>query len=305
MKSLWFPISRCSVLALSAALVGHCYCSNSSIAHQVDKKFTWDDVRKEFAKNEFEVSSSSMSEVQMFAGNPVVYCNGFKTVELDTLKLTPLNIPSATDIYSICDGGNDRHYALCSVKDGIVVREYANNSWSELRVPEDVAAKPSVWRVVADEHDVALLSETGCYFHNDQSWKKVSEGVPLRLSSFAMAHGKIYVGYNHGEWGGGLVEINPADGSKITRFKSSLHPVTDVAIAPDGRVWFSSGLEHMNSSTAALFSLDGETIECHSEVVGFGRSTACRLAAKFQNRKIGHTSRRASMLSRSRETVPL
>jgi len=168
---------------------------------------------------------------------------------------------------------------------------YAVAAWKANRF-EDFAE----FQLAAEDAPVALLDDSGSpvvlsrktvrYLAADRSWRvvelkgKLRSGVQVSVAS-PQSGGDIYIGFDVGEWGGGLQQVNVKTGtvSDIERrdtkqlcdgpLNRDCDPVTGVIRDPQNKdcVLVSVGLVHLFHSDGRILRVCGSRVTVVSEVV--------------------------------------
>jgi len=132
--------------------------------------------------------------------------------------------------------------------------------------------------LLVSEEEVVIVASDAVYFLENAVWRAQALDRSLRsapqISVASTTSGKIYVGYNFGEWGGGLQEIDARTGavSEVQRVDSELcggvlnrscHPITAV-VRDRGRpncILASVGLAHMGLHEGRVLRVCDSAVE--------------------------------------------
>lgn len=156
--------------------------------------------------------------------------------------------------------------ALCgSARGPAYLAEWTGTRWRERALPQealmDWGAKPvlltggTTLTVVTADHIHRLAGE---------DWISRTVSLPGDLHRDFPEHraesgGRLYFGYDHGEFGGQLVSLDLQRGEwrddDADMGEAGSLPVRDIEIDRDGRLWVVRGLSHLNLLEGALFVL--------------------------------------------------
>src|SRR6185295_17192811 len=184
-------------------------------------------------------------------------------LNLDSRACEPISNPLLGQVLAV--GGDTVRFAA-GTRGGrpALVRE-RDGKWEDVALPA-----PAVGRglapvaLAASGEEVALLEvptrdEPGNALFNarhQETWSTTDlppQGPSAIPKHVVFARGRWLLGYNSGEWGGELRSIAP--GGAVTALLDG-DPITGIAVAPDGRVYVSTGLAHLGGVQAHIGSLD-------------------------------------------------
>lgn len=104
--------------------------------------------------------------------------------------------------------------------------------------------------IVDAKHNKSYLPESSL---NNQL--KLPHAFRRRATSLLDNYGYIWLGYNHGEWGGDIYVFNTNENKFVAPilidFEIDLSPIYSFTEAPDG-IYFSGGLSHLHSTTGYI-----------------------------------------------------
>ncbi|HEY9774261.1 MAG TPA: hypothetical protein V6C81_10720 [Planktothrix sp.] len=225
---------------------------------------TWDASDEKLA-TEFPVHA-----VRKFGNQTLVACDGWKSIDREHSTLVPFKVPGAAYVFSVFDTGSKR-YVLCSTDNGVVLKKAQGRTWQDTKVPTPVYAQPENWQISAGDDNVALVADKGFYLLEGNQWSRVDtkeNAAGNMLGNSLIKDGKIYGGFDNGEWGGSVSQTDCKTGASKDIFNNAFFPVVGLKRAADGKIWIACGVSHMGLESAALFYYDGGKVVTASEVVG-------------------------------------
>jgi len=229
----------------------------------------------------------------------VTESDGFKIVDPNKPTLEAFAVPNIVSIKLVSeDESKHKTFAFGTNSKGCVIERRDADGWHSITVPPAVSAKRNKWKMLSEGGDLAFIASDECIYLHNGVWSKAKipkNAVTGEISNtLVLKAGKIYSGFDLGEWGGRISEIDATTGATREIFKDSMYAVRDLKFGPDGKLWFVCGISHMGFETAALYSYDGK-LHCHSEVQGMQNSPKNK---KQVNWDLGATSFRGMLFAK-------
>lgn len=210
--------------------------------------------------------------VQLWNGQIVVEVVGdrdrFNSVDLDSGSVAPLRCQDGTRVFDLAESVS-RSFALCKGALGLRLFALDGDHGSREDLPKGLA-KNKWHRICASSSTVFLLGKKRIYYRPIEGgpWNKVRyvpaiEGLhktfPFVMRLLATENA-LYLGWNLGEWGGGLQKILIVDDGGHKSFEQAgaltEEPVRGIVTNRDGTVWAATGLAHMGLLESGLLQDD-------------------------------------------------
>jgi hypothetical protein len=191
----------------------------------------------------------------------------FYSIDLVKATAAPVRIPGTRQIQIllIASRGSGQAIALCRDRDGLCLLYHDRAEWKRLQLPETIRSLTEPPLLCADESSVVLLAKDRLFRFTDDRWissmlnpRPVTEGIRGGPRRVLLTGKTLYLGFDRGEWGGGLLslDVNTGDWDAPSRGLSEL-PVRDLAVTPDGTVWVVEGLAHLGLRDGRLSCFEG------------------------------------------------
>lgn len=185
-------------------------------------------------------------------------------VEADRLYLldperavaTPLRFLGAGEVVGLATCGR-RPLALCSDDGGLRLLIKVGGRWKNLGPPLNLRLSATPPLLCADESSAVLLGESQLLCRTrGLTRRQTVESLPedfflsfpwSRAPHHALlARGRLYLGYDWGEWSGGLLALDVGTGrwQEIHLIQGGHLAVRDVRADPGGAVWVVAGVVH-------------------------------------------------------------
>jgi hypothetical protein len=206
---------------------------------------------------------------KMFEWKKELYVLSDRVYRVDAAKghLEPTRIEASRGV-QLALGPGDELLVLTFLPKGRRLLSYASPSSlaKDLRLPSAARASKAPPTLVANGKRVLLVGEEE--FHTLQRGKWLSQALGKRpppqggmrrwtTPKHAVLRGEqAFLGYGHGEWGGGVLILNLASGSWTLEGKS---PVGGMKVGPKGLLWVVEGLAHLSIRRGVLKTFDGKT----------------------------------------------
>lgn len=203
----------------------------------------------------------------------------FYRVDIDKLKTTPIFCPGGRELIRLSGQSGNKSYALCKDKGGLFMFSRSDKKeWDDLELPTSLRKTDGNVHMLSNSDKLMLLTDKYIYKYTDNKWEQVQfkqskESKPNPLFSIGqddhtiLFKEKIFIAHNWGEWGGGLVSLEPTTGEWEEHFSGT--PVTGLAINHKGELWVSQGLSHLGGVLGMIRRYDGKIWEVFSENKGF------------------------------------
>jgi hypothetical protein len=145
-------------------------------------------------------------------------------LELGSGVAVRVALPGAEAIIGLADRGPSGAVALCRSQGDLFLLTREGEGWLRLELPEAVrpASDPPV--LCADAASVVLLGEKEACWRKGEVWQPVAawkRKVPSALEGMSsgpdcvLAAGEtLFLGYDRGEWGGGLLALDVRSGDQ-------------------------------------------------------------------------------------------
>lgn len=196
----------------------------------------------------------------------------YYVLDLDSERVRPLIIDACEVIHSIAES-SQKAYAFCKNQQlyTLLSRTKEGGSvWQSDGVPKSLNTQDD-HILVASENNLALVSSNYVYWRgNDGTWMTMPFHPPVSstvkgpprhalLDNYA-----LFLGYNRGEWGGGLVRVpltpNPDQPFRPPTLLSPMN-VHGIAMDRTGAVWAAGGLAHLFAQSANLVVFKEEELQ--------------------------------------------
>jgi hypothetical protein len=219
----------------------------------------------------FERGQPAVRRVFLWGGQVIAKADQFYSIEVSKGIATPLRVPGVQKVCALADAGPHRAWALGRDPEGLALFGYAEGKWDRLEVPAEVRRASPPPLLCADASSVILLSDTKLFRLDPGGWLTVplgprpqigleGEGL-LQSTHLLLDRERLYAGFDHGEWGGGLLSVDVHTGewwTKVAKDWDSHLPVCDLAVRPDGTVWAVEGTCHGGLRIGVLSRRDPE-----------------------------------------------
>jgi len=214
----------------------------------------------------FKRDQPTLLRVGEWDGRVVVEADRFYTLDLDRATAKPLELPGVEEIVGVATGERGKPFALCKTKGGHSLLVKEKDKWIEQELPDEVRKSRKPPRLTADAASVALLAEDKVYRLAAKKWTTIS--LTPRPEHLCMMHDarhvllageRMYLGYDSGEWGGGLLRLDLGTGKwEEIKLDDGHTPVHDLKSGPGGKVWTVEGLDHLGLMDGVVHSYDGK-----------------------------------------------
>ncbi len=197
-------------------------------------------------------------------------------VDLEGMQAHPVLMPSCTRIVAVSTIGEDRAL-LCEWEEGRALLVEEAGRWQLEPIPEELRLGEEVLVMASQGQDLAIWTRgredprwtSRVFWRQEGSWKTVAlddvDALPNRMGTPAhvlLDDGRLWLGFNRGEFGGGLFELRLEDGSWREMGPDTRHlPVTGMLRAADGDIWVTQGMAHMDLREGRLLRFDGQRRE--------------------------------------------
>lgn len=222
---------------------------------RLQKLFKWDNrIIAQAGEFFFEIDPVN------YASMPIYFVGDRKMISLTTAMGKPFAL-----------GGNGDHYRVLFYRSG-------KNDWDMIRVPQNEEGKEDRYSIiVGDQKQVVVLGQKSFKIYDGKLWTSheyASEFHPDNSSPIILWEDNIYYGYDHGEFGGGLFELNLTscqwtevtgklpqldysnNPRKLIEIEdSSVNHVSSLCISPDGNLKVVGGLSHLGGKYGRIAEL--------------------------------------------------
>lgn len=192
-----------------------------------------------------------------------------------TTRGARITIPGATRVVDVAMYGA-LPVALVETSRGLALAAHRGSSWSIEPVPSP--SRPGAEVILtADESTLVLLHARQVNILRDGVWSTRPVGTGPFATTLASLHvppkhtmiagGRLFVGWDHGEWGGALISLDLEKGT-WTAYPDFKLPVRALARGVDGKPWAASGLSHLVMTEATLSRLDARGWTTIARVAG-------------------------------------
>lgn len=209
---------------------------------------------------------------------------GFQVLDLRAASMHPLQLPGLDSLFALADAPGDSAWALGKAGGRLKLMRGRGTSFEEQPLPEGLSAPDNClgWGLVAEGHTLVLADRYRGEFRVLQggAWRTPPFAAPnfpewsLLFARLLLRGSTLYVGFNAGEWGGGLYSLSLESGELKSLCPEEEQPITGLASAPDDRIWVAAGSFPLPFRGAHLWRLDekGCTLVTDSERVNPGES---------------------------------
>jgi hypothetical protein len=210
--------------------------------------------------------------VEKFGEDIVTNCAGYKTVDVEKGRLVPLLCEGLDQIYSICDDRKGGQYYLGSSAGKVLLRCKSQSGWSDIALPAAVEANPQLWKIAAGDGDIALAAADCWWFKHGSKWRCIEVlKDELYWCKLILKKGKLYAASDRDPWSGCLFEFDGKTGKRKLIYCDDYGAVTDLKLAPDGKLYFVCGSCHVYTGAGSLHYYDG-TVHDISTIAGVRRN---------------------------------
>lgn len=135
---------------------------------------------------------------------------------------------------------------------------------------------------VADAVLVGSRTHLMLVFPDRLSWRAGEDWVTTPLlesvgvrgdSQYLLDGERLLIGWDEGEWGGGLVAVDIRSGQHASLAPVDGIPLRDMQIDPQSRVWVAQGLAHLSGIQGFLHVQDGRGWKCVASTSNLNRGT--------------------------------
>jgi hypothetical protein len=206
-------------------------------------------------------------------GRIIVEADRPYTLDFDRATLKPLEVPGAQEVLGVASNGPGKPLALCKTKAGLSLLAKQDDKWVERELPDEAQKSAKPFLLCADPASVAVVGQETVFSLARGKWK----AVPLKdrpkhvytegAARHALLAGEaLYLGYDKGEWGGGLLRLDLGTGKCKEIDLGEPGNVRDLKTGPGERLWVVQGLDHLTLEEGAVQSTDGKewAVVCRS-----------------------------------------
>jgi hypothetical protein len=176
------------------------------------------------------------------------------SVSFDKDTATPLAVPGLDQVVDVAAQGT-APVAFGLVKGKPLLLRLEGGKWQRIPLPTTPLKKPEEVRLAADAQRVALLEGDGtAHWRGPKDWRSAA-GVPIRgQHRLVLVNNQLFIGFDVGEWGGGLVSVNLESGTvtAIVAPTGCTTPTKALLRGPDDKLWVLEGQTHMGALTGRL-----------------------------------------------------
>jgi hypothetical protein len=202
---------------------------------------------------------------------------GFQVLDVDTASMRPLQLPGLDALIALAGTPGGSAWALGRVGKRLKLLRGQGSSFQEQPLLENRTLAGDEtgwgWALLAEGDTLIVVDPNREEFHALQggAWRKLPFTIPsyegtrypnwsLHEAQMLLRGSILYVGFNVGEWGGGLYTLSLQSGEqKDACPQASIYlPIVGLAPAPDGRLWFAEGLSHLGAQEGRLWRLDAD-----------------------------------------------
>jgi hypothetical protein len=202
---------------------------------------------------------------------------GFQVLDVGAASMRPLQLPGLDALIALAGAPGGPAWALGRVGKRLKLLRGLGASFEEQPLPENLSLSHEErgwgWALLAEGDTLIVVDPDREEFHVLQggAWRKLPFTVPghdgqryphwsLHFARLLLRGSVIYVGFDAGEWGGGLFTLSLESGAqKDACPEAAVYlPIVGLAPAPDGRLWFAEGLSHMGAQEGRLWRLDAD-----------------------------------------------
>jgi hypothetical protein len=198
----------------------------------------------------------------------VVSADCYYKIDLEKATASPLSFPKDHIPLALAMSGKRRPLALCRNSEGLCLILKDQDKWVNQVLPKEVRESTKGFSLVTDETSTVLINNDYCFRNKEGQWRSVTVkkrpgGIALIVGSqrHLLHNNTLYVGYDAGEWGGVFLSLNLLDGEwkmlEVAGIGDPFHPVKDLKVDPQGRLWVASGLAHLGGVQGCLHFEDG------------------------------------------------
>src|SRR5882672_696383 len=229
-----------------------------------------------------------LDSIQMWNGEIIIDAVDGKTrynrVALKSGQLTPVTCPLGF-VFELAES-SAAAFALCKAAPGFRLYRVHGTTWNEEPLPKTFATRK--WaRLCVSPSSVFVLRKNTVHSrpihgtvwtksHYVPPEKQFREGFPF-AQHLAATDSALYLGWNWGEWGGGLQKIVVEGSGHGIRLKTggvpTDEPVQGIVAANDGTVWIATGLAHMSGLWSGLLHDDGARVSNVISQSNMGKSS--------------------------------
>jgi hypothetical protein len=225
----------------------------------VDSQAKWD-------ATVFQRDQPRLRRLLQWDGKVIIEADRLYSLDVKRGMVFPLVIPGAQEIIGLANGKDGQALALCRSGDELCLLAKKDGKCTRQRLPDKVRQSANQWVLCADRHSVVLLSKGQLFRFGRGRWEQVQlkprpetpglnpNAEPTRI---ILAGEKLFLGYDEGEWGGGLLMLDVKSG-EWDKILLNYLPVRDIQVAPDESVWMVEGLAHLGWHQGVLHTYDGK-----------------------------------------------
>lgn len=141
----------------------------------------------------------------------------------------------------------------------------ADKGWKMESIPNRCAGADAV--LVCSRTHLVLVFPDCLIWRTGEEWVTTPllnmEPVDARGDRHYLLDGeRLLIGWDAGEWGGGLVSVDIRSGQRVSLSPARGVPVCDMQIDPQSRVWVAQGLAHLSGIEGLLHVQDGRGWKC-------------------------------------------
>ena len=208
--------------------------------------------------------------------------NELSVVDQSISRLVPIRAPGCDAYYDVAYDAGLGKLLLCGT--GQSARVYRMNGASWTAVAEPVQG--TEFRFAVNGNRIAIVSGNTVLLMSATSSDRPAS-IPLRLempphtlsSALLLGDDVLLLAYDVGEFGGGLYRM---DLKRPDKAPSELIDgnVKALARSKSGVVWAAGGLAHMGSLSAAIYRIDGDSVQVVAAIRGFNGRQGDKISKK-------------------------
>jgi hypothetical protein len=190
--------------------------------------------------------------------------HGFHLIDMDADRALPVTSPGGRTTTGM---GTYRGAPVVLCRDGANQRLFSrtNRGWEMKAIPGTHAGLDAV--LVCSQTHLVLVSPDGLSWRTGEDW--VTTPLPdIRPAGvrgrrhFLLDGERLLIGWDAGEWGGGLISVDLRSGEHVSLAPVPGVPVCDMQIDRQNRIWVTQGLAHLSLIQGFLHVQDGQGWTC-------------------------------------------
>jgi hypothetical protein len=200
-------------------------------------------------------------------GRLVAEADRFYAIDVEKAVADPVQLPGGRKVIALATGPDERPLALCRQDEELILVRREDGEWRRLELPKEVRESAEDPGLCDDESSMVLLGNGKAFQLAEGTWTSVplkerpeTASIRGRPNHLLLLGRKLYLGFDRGEWGGGLLllDVKTGEWQEIKLGEGLDLPIRDLTTDPQGKIWVVEGLNHLGLRQGRLSRFDGK-----------------------------------------------